>query len=1225
MSFLEWRTKMNLHRIGYHQLRSPRREYQNDKACRECNPVIEECVPEKFKVFWKILTGIEENIEIYNGNTVERFILLMRNELEEKWKNELIWEMLESVQCKEIPEKETEQFVWLVKEIMEVIELVGEITQENQVEEIVERLKDQLEMRIKDKDKEWEEFKQWIIIEHQAKEKEINPMIKKWFKEVIDIMEIGKLTEEENRVIQKRTRLIVTGIEFNEAKEWDELATSAQKYIQEILDYRKTKGEVFLKKQKLAKNLEKLTGLLERKFDRIPRSLMKNIDALKNSSDVETFEEQDEMITELIQELEGIKEITEEEARKLRRILVKKAGKLADECIRQIVNKWYWNEEPENQEEYLQWEELQNYRMTQYWNIMRENEEFRMVIARMTKEIQRKGLRYIEEENLIQWVELRDRANQLILYSDGEYEDEENAKEKDLERMKKDNQEWLEKEKERDPKVMEKVSKLMERDLYSDEESVETYGRSSDEEKSEQSGEEGIMEIPEQELEENEKYWKKIEQIRKDLKEKDIELSANKITNVLNMTKDLFERKYWSALELWQEYVSIQDELETVIKEMLLLKVEELKLYERDETERNVDEDEETVMNYELLKDLLEKNGLEVEIEDIIRMEKLGYSSFQIMSVGTMRKYMEYRILDDEELKELLDREIFGNIQDNESVNEENLENSEEFESTKLEVEEENENEEIVEEKRSENSWKDEIEEFEKDINTGGLSENENSESIQSEEEIENLEQDIEDIDSIFTDFGRLFDELQEDNNNMAEVAVNRLRAVIEAGAVSVPEFYGGEDDNVEEWIEQVETAARIAGITWDGHNPAVASFALRGLKDEALRWYGERKRAQAGHLINWTDDNHVENLKHHIREKFLTEEVRNKKALELQAMKQRDGEKVKGYALRFKKLSKLVGNHVNDGMKKEFFIKGLKRNLVAQVRFSEPADLQAAIDRAKMVERIENEGEKEEWKDQLNRKGEEELRREYSEQKNIFKKSREQIEEDADDIVKRMERMQLKIEKMEKNQNKGQNYNSKRSTYRNGNNRRGWNPECYNCHEKGHVASSCPRKKIETKYFESYKMEECSDEKYSDESEEESESEEEVEMYSVNITFDDQGNAYDGEGVLNPQQFLEWLNEETRKARELAGPTAQDMIPKRPDYLPKRIKWSKTKGEWYDSVAALREHKKNSKGFGTKKNKSESEQMNPNVSMTPEIYVRMNEKGDKAKNKAMKKMMKQD
>lgn len=182
-----------------------------------------------------------------------------------------------------------------------------------------------------------------------------------------------------------------------------------------------------------------------------------------------------------------------------------------------------------------------------------------------------------------------------------------------------------------------------------------------------------------------------------------------------------------------------------------------------------------------------------------------------------------------------------------------------------------------------------------------------------------------------------------------------------------------------------------------------------------------------------------------------------------------------------------------------------------------------------------------------------------------------------------------------------------------------------YNCHEKGHITSNCPRKKIETKYFESYKMEECSDEKYSDESEEESESEEEVEMYSVNITFDDQGNAYDGEGVLNPQQFLEWLNEETRKARELAGPTAQDMIPKRPDYLPKRIKWSKTKGEWYDSVAALREHKKNSKGFGTKKNKSESEQMNPNVSMTPEIYVRMNEKGDKAKNKAMKKMMKQD
>ena len=99
--------------------------------------------------------------------------------------------------------------------------------------------------------------------------------------------------------------------------------------------------------------------------------------------------------------------------------------------------------------------------------------------------------------------------------------------------------------------------------------------------------------------------------------------------------------------------------------------------------------------------------------------------------------------------------------------------------------------------------------------------------------------------------------------------------------------------------------------------------------------------------------------------------------------------------------MANAVGNSVNDDLKKEFIMKGLKKNIVEQVRIADPADLNELFTEARKMERIKREISQENWNEELNQKGREQVIKEYTTPtKNIFAKDKEQINKDLDDIT---------------------------------------------------------------------------------------------------------------------------------------------------------------------------------------------------------------------------------
>ncbi|PKY57017.1 hypothetical protein RhiirA4_477762, partial [Rhizophagus irregularis] len=144
------------------------------------------------------------------------------------------------------------------------------------------------------------------------------------------------------------------------------------------------------------------------------------------------------------------------------------------------------------------------------------------------------------------------------------------------------------------------------------------------------------------------------------------------------------------------------------------------------------------------------------------------------------------------------------------------------------------------------------------------------------------------------------------------------------------PVFNGKSDEDVNEWIEEIETKFESTGRNVGNNNVNITTFAIGGLKGSALRWYREMKEANAGNLVNWTNVANDNNLRERIREKF------------------EGAEKVLRIATR--------GNVLADVYQIEDFINGLKTELVEGVRLNDPANLNAAITRAKLVERVKNE-----------------------------------------------------------------------------------------------------------------------------------------------------------------------------------------------------------------------------------------------------------------------------
>jgi hypothetical protein len=88
---------------------------------------------------------------------------------------------------------------------------------------------------------------------------------------------------------------------------------------------------------------------------------------------------------------------------------------------------------------------------------------------------------------------------------------------------------------------------------------------------------------------------------------------------------------------------------------------------------------------------------------------------------------------------------------------------------------------------------------------------------------------------------------------------------------------------------------------------------------------------------------------------RFTSDERRRRNTNELMNLRQKDNESVGEYAGRFRKMLRR-GLNIPDALQVNFFIRGLKSELIEQTRYGNPANLNDAITTAKNVEQAKEE-----------------------------------------------------------------------------------------------------------------------------------------------------------------------------------------------------------------------------------------------------------------------------
>ncbi|GBC24790.2 hypothetical protein GLOIN_2v1815633 [Rhizophagus irregularis DAOM 181602=DAOM 197198] len=73
-------------------------------------------------------------------------------------------------------------------------------------------------------------------------------------------------------------------------------------------------------------------------------------------------------------------------------------------------------------------------------------------------------------------------------------------------------------------------------------------------------------------------------------------------------------------------------------------------------------------------------------------------------------------------------------------------------------------------------------------------------------------------------------------------------------GIISLPHFYGKEEEDVNDWVRQFETAFTAIGKAAGVNGARQAAMAATCLKGAAAQWYNEKKEANNGHLVKLTN-----------------------------------------------------------------------------------------------------------------------------------------------------------------------------------------------------------------------------------------------------------------------------------------------------------------------------------------------------------------------------------
>ncbi|RGB23056.1 hypothetical protein C1646_775074, partial [Rhizophagus diaphanus] len=300
----------------------------------------------------------------------------------------------------------------------------------------------------------------------------------------------------------------------------------------------------------------------------------------------------------------------------------------------------------------------------------------------------------------------------------------------------------------------------------------------------------------------------------------------------------------------------------------------------------------------------------------------MGYTDGDITNKDFIEKFQINKEKSGKEIKRILDEYLEISVNEDEEINEENVLSMEEMVqkllkernevfgiATEIEIYPFEEDDKEVKEKLNEYILK--LENKEKD--EYDTDESEKTEEILSLREYDEWDENIENIredeieNNINTEEFNLSQESDKNSllvNNSdtknAPLAIGQTinekieevqRENVLARGIMTPIFSGKSDEDVNEWIEKIETKFESTERNAGNNNANITIYAIGGLKGPALRWYREINEANVRNVVNWTNENNDNNLKEKIRQKFEGVEVRRAKMQELKYMKQRNNE----------------------------------------------------------------------------------------------------------------------------------------------------------------------------------------------------------------------------------------------------------------------------------------------------------------------------------------------